>query len=486
MAISNSTSTPALSSHGVGSGLDVAGLVAKLMAVERQPLTALERREAAYQSTISAFGTIKGALSALQTAIKTLADRATFKTLSATSGDTSVFSASAGDGAVAGAYSIEVTQLAQAQKLVSNGFASTSDSVGTGTLTFDFGSVVGSAFTSNGAGARTVAIASGQQTLAGIRDAVNAAGIGVTATIVNDGSATGNRLVFTSSNSGAANSMRISVADDDGNNVDASGLSALAFDPAASVGSGRNMVEKIGAKDAALIVDGIAITRPTNTVNDAIQGVTLNLVKTNIGVPTTLTVAADSTAAMQAVKNFVAAYNNLHTTLGNLTKYDATSKTGSVLTGDGTVRLIQNQLRAVIGNAVSGLSSDLDALSQVGVSFQSDGSLALDNGKLTAAVNANRSGVGDLLTSIGSKLNDALTPMLNTGGMLAARTDGLNSQIKRIDDQKTRLEARLNAVEAQYNRQFSALDSLLGSMQQTSTFLTQQLANLPTPGKSSK
>ena len=278
----NSSGT--LSSPGIGSGLDVNGIVSKLMAVESQPLNDLNTQEAAYQAKISAYGSVKSALSTFQTALSSLTDPTSFQSLSATVGATGVLAASAAAPAVAGNYSIEVTQLAQAQKLASSGFASTNTVVGTGTLTFDFGTFDGTTYTPNGAtGSQTVTIGSGQGTLAGIRDAVNAANIGVTATIVNDGSANGNRLVFTSTNSGASNSIRVSVADADGNNTDTSGLSQLAYNPSAAVGAGKNLVQNVAAQNALLNIDGIAVSKPTNTITDAIQGVTLNLQSTNVG-----------------------------------------------------------------------------------------------------------------------------------------------------------------------------------------------------------
>src|SRR5664279_2334323 len=147
MAVS---STPALSSPGIGSGLDVAGLVAKLMATEQQPMTDLQTKETGYQSTISALGTVKGALSTFQTALSGLSTLATFGTLSAQPTDSTIFSSTAATGAVPGTYSVEVTQLAQAQKIASTGFANTSDAVGSGSLSFQFGSFDGTSFTSNG------------------------------------------------------------------------------------------------------------------------------------------------------------------------------------------------------------------------------------------------------------------------------------------------------------------------------------------------
>ncbi len=396
----NSTSSSTLASPGVGSGLDVAGIVAKLMAVEKRPLTLMDAQISTDQSKISAYGALKNALAALQGTLTSLASASGFRTLAASVSDSALLTTSVGSTAVAGAYSVEVTALAQAHKLASSGFANATDAVGSGTLTFDFGTFDGVAFTSSGTGAKTVTIAPGQNSLAGIRDAVNAAQIGVTATIVNDGSAAGSRLVITSNTTGAANSLKITVADDDGNATDAAGLSQLAFDPAAAAGSGKNLTQKVAAQDATLIIDGIIVHKPTNTVSDAIQGVTLNLLKTNINAPATLTVAANSGAVTTLVGNFVTAYNQLVSTLTNLTKYDAAQKQASALTGDGTVRRIQSQLRSILGSALP--AGAFTTLSQAGVQFKADGTLSLDASKLDAALKANPSAVTQLFAAVGT------------------------------------------------------------------------------------
>ena len=175
------TTTPTLSSPGIGSGLDVQAIVDKLMTVERAPLDQLTTKETTVQSQVSAYGSLKASLATLQTAVQALATPAPFRSMNATAGDMSVVSVATADGAQAGRYSLEVSQLAQNQKLVSNGYAATSDTVGSGSLTFTFGAFASGVFTPNAtAGARTVTIASGQSSLAGIRDAVNAANIGVT------------------------------------------------------------------------------------------------------------------------------------------------------------------------------------------------------------------------------------------------------------------------------------------------------------------
>ncbi len=389
-----------LSSPGIGSGLDVTGIVQKLMTVEQQPLTQLDAQTSADQAKISAYGTLKGALSALQSALQGLSTSAAMHTMTATMSDPSVLTATAGNGTVAGSYRMEVTQLAQAQKLVSAGFATTADSVGNGTITFDFGTVTGGVFTPGGASGRTVTIAPGQDTLAGIRDAVNAANIGVTATIVNDGSTAGNRLVFTSTATGATNSMRITVTDGDGNATDAAGLSQLAYDPAGTAGAGKNLTEKVAAVDALLTIDGIPVSSASNTLPNAIDGLTLNLLKTNTGAPATLTVGADNGSIGAAVSAFVKGYNNLDTTFDSLTKYDATKKQASVLTGDSTVRIVQTQLRTMLGGILG--SGAYSTLSQVGVTFQVDGTLALDPAKLNTALASNPTGVTQLFAAMGT------------------------------------------------------------------------------------
>ncbi|HSV20207.1 MAG TPA: flagellar filament capping protein FliD [Casimicrobiaceae bacterium] len=420
------TTTPALSSPGIGSGLDVNGIVAKLMAVEQRPLDLLNTQEQTVQSRISAYGTLKSALAALQGAVHALATPAPFRAMTAVLGDTTLGTTSVGTGAVPGAYSLEVTQLAQAHKLVSNGFATVADTVGNGTLTFTFGTYAGGTFTPNAnAGAKTVTIAPGQDSLAAIRDAVNGANVGVTASIVNDGTANGQRLVFTSTATGAANSLKISAADADGNNSDAAGLSQLAFDPAAAVGAGRNLAQIVAAQDALLKVDGIDIQSASNTVKDAIAGVTLSITKANPGNPTTVTVAQSPGAAQAAVAGFVKAYNDLATTISNLTKYDATNDKASILTGDTTVRVVQSQLRSLIGGTVAGASATLNTLVQVGVKTGSDGQLTFDTAKFNAALSTDPTAVERLFAATGGA-TDSLVSYAGAGAKTAAGTYPLN------------------------------------------------------------
>ena len=399
---------PPLASTGIGSGLDVNAIVDKLMAIERRPLEVLAQQQAAFKSKISAYGIVKSALAALQTAVKGLTATGAFRGMSATISDSALATLAAGSGATAGSHSIEVTALAQAHKVASAGFTSATDTVGSGTLTFTFGTFAAGTFTANPSAATgIVTIPTGQSSLAGIRDAVNAAKVGVTASIVDDGTAAGKRLVFTSS-SGAAMSLKVGVTDDDGNPLDAAGLSQLAYDPAATPGAGRNLSQTVAAQNAALTIDGIAITKATNVIADAIAGVTITLNKTNVGAPATIAVAADPKASLAAVDAFIKSYNDAQKLLTSLTKYDPDQKAGSILTGDVTARTIQSRLRALTGGAIAGVSgSGLASLSDIGVKSAVDGTLTLDSAKLSSLLTSDPEGVQRLFTSLG-KASDAL------------------------------------------------------------------------------
>jgi flagellar hook-associated protein 2 len=400
----------AISSAGIGSGLDINGIISQLMAVERRPLAALDQKEAKYQTKLSAYGALKGAMSSFQTAMRDLSTLSKFQAVKTTVADTAILSASASASANPGSYSIEVKQLAQSHKLASAGFANATDTVGSGTLTIQFGTWNGTTFTANADKAtQSVTIASSQNTLTGIRDAVNAAKIGVTAAIVNDGTTSGNKLVFTSNDTGAANSLKITVADDDGNNTDNSGLSRLAYDPAGTSGNGKNLTETVAAQNATLKVDGIDnISKASNTVTDVVQGVTLTLLKTSAAnTPTTLTVARDTGAVQTSVEAFVKAYNDLRKTVTDLTAYNADTKQASALQGDAAARSVLTQVRRTLSTALTGLSGAYTDLSQVGVSFKSDGTLSLDATKLQSALSSNFNDVAGVFAAFG-KPSDSL------------------------------------------------------------------------------
>lgn len=470
---------PPISVLGVGSGLDLSNLVTQLVAAEGQPATnRLNRREAGLQAELSAIGTFRAALATFRTAARGLSSSANFRGLTATAGDESPFTARAGTTALPGRFGIEVRQLAAAQKLVSAPFAGLDDNIGSGTLTIRFGTFDAGAFTVNPERPeQTLVIEPGAGTLTGVRDAINAADLGVTATVIDDGS--GPRLLVSGEATGTVNSLQITVADADGDNLDAAGLSRLAFDPAAAAGSGRNLSETVAARDAVVAIDGLTVTRPGNTLAGVLQGLTLELAAAAPGTVTDLVVARDTAAATAAVRSLVNAYNDLIGEIGGLTAFNPQTGERGPLLGDAGVRAVSGQLRRVLTSTVAEAPAELRSLTSLGVSFQRDGRVELDGAALEAAVNADPDGVATLAQGIGAGLEEVLSRLLGGGGVLSARTDSLNQQLDRLGDERERLALRLDALELRLRSQFAALDSLVSQLQATGSFLTQQLANLP-------
>jgi len=600
-----------ISSSGIGSGLDVAGLVAKLMQAEAAPLANFDKKAAALQSRMAALGKVSAAVGAFQGALTSINSAATFSALSAASSNRDVLGASAGSNAVAGKYKINVSQLASAQSLSTAGRASMSTNIGAPaptTLTFQFGSISGGSFgfagsalgasvatsgISNGSlsingtaittssstrsaaqlaeainaksdttgvtakaapassaaglfdgfgdvnveeGARytlsvggveivshsdhltaltstdlqdalesggisaalaaanitvegsaldgtlrftaadgsnltvtetvggdgtvaggigaplentgsrvtttagvtlssrdgsqilvggadpaaagfskgsvgsylggasfvqdgaqasgTVTLPPGEQSLQGIRDAINKADIGVTATIVSNGSDNPYHLVLTSNKTGEKSSMKISVDGVDGQGPNPGIAALLGHDP----GGVQGLTQTSAAQDTLLNMNGIDIRSSTTTVTEAVQGVSLDV--TAIG-NATVNVTRDTASVTTAVNNFVKAYNELNKTIAGLTGYNAETKTGGVLQGDASVRSIQSQLRRQLGAAVEGTGSSLNTLSQVGITFQKDGNLAVDSSKLNKAITENFAEIGGLFAAMG-------------------------------------------------------------------------------------
>ncbi len=404
----------AISAPGIGSNLDVNGIVSQLMAIERRPVTLLDRKEAGYQSKLSAYGNLKSALASFQSAMSGLNSVSRFQSLSATPADPTILTASASSTAVPGSYTVQVNQLAQAQTLAATGQTSADAAIGAGattTLTFQFGTISGGTLTAgvySGAtftpdatqATGTVTITSSNNTLNGIRDAINAANIGVTATVVNDGSATPYRLVLASSSTGASKSMKVTVAGD----ATLDGL--LAYDPAGT----QNLTQSSAAQNATLTVNGIAVSSASNTVSEAIQSVTLNLAKVGT---TSLAVARDSVAVQSAVAAFVKGYNDVNKTLTDLSSYNAATKRGAILQGDATVLTLQSQLRNALTSTLTGLSGSLTSLSQIGVAIQKDGTLALDSAKLATASADNFNDIAALFAVVG-KPTDSLVSFVSS------------------------------------------------------------------------
>ena len=603
----------ALSSPGIGSNLDVNGIIKQLMAVEQQPLIALAKKEASYQAKLSAYGSLKGALTAFQSAAAALNSPSKFQAMSTTTGDAGIVKASATSQAAVGSYSVNVSQLAQAQTLLSSGLTSTSEAIGSGastTLTFQFGTISGGTYVSAGsklstsvaangiaanslsingttivtnsatnsaknlatqinlltattgvtataqatntgalgtftatAGAATytldvggvniitnasvgttaadidarlidpgvaanltaagitftgtaaggnlafakadganiaiqesgagatggfastvgagttktftssvslssgsaitiggssplmagfatgvapntytaatftqdssqaigsVTIDSTNNSMQGIRDAINKANLGVTATIISNSSS--NRLVLTSNKTGETSSMKISVSGD------ATISDLLAYDPAGT----QKLTQTAIGQNALASVNGVAVQNATNTISDAIQGVTLTVSKAGTAA---VNVLRDTAAVTAGVNGFVKAFNDLNKTLKDLSAYNAETKVGGPLVGDATIRNVQAGLRQTLSTTINHLTGKLKSLSDVGVAFQKDGTLAVDSSKLQKAINENFSEMGSLFAAMGTATDSLVSYSASTAATKAGKYD---------------------------------------------------------------
>lgn len=452
------TTTSTSSTFGA---LDVGSLVSQLMAVERQPINKLNAKVSSNQAKISSFGTLKGLVSGLQTAVQGLSTK--LQGFSATASDTSAVSAIAASSAVAGSYTINATSLAKAHGLAAAGQVDDTAAISAGASTVTF--TVGTTSTD-------ITIAAGA-TLQDIRSAINTANIGVTATIVNDGSGTPYRLALSSNSTGLDNAISSITVKAGG---DAALNNLLAYNPTENAPAPVvPMVETVPASNAVFTVNGIQITKSSNTVTDAIQGVTLTLSKE--ATPATLTVARDQAAVSTAASEFVDAYNTLSSQLKSLSAYGTTTTAAPTLAGDGTVRLMRDQLRDIFLTAPTG--GTLTSLAQVGITTQADGTLKLDSSKLTSAMASDFGDVSNLLasaTGYATRLDEWSTSVVQTSGLIDKHTSSLDSYIKGYSEQIEKLEVRMTILQKQYTSTYTLLNTMLSSMNSTSSYLTQQFA----------
>jgi flagellar hook-associated protein 2 len=568
-------------STGLYSGINTDQLIQDLLAVELQPINGLQQKESTYQAQISSYGTIKSTLSTLQDTLANLKSSA-LSAFAASSSDTSALTATATSSATSGTYNISIANLATAQSIYSPTFASESAAVAdlstnaTQKLLLQVGSN----------DPATITVDSSNNTLSGIRDAINNAGVGVSASIVNSGFVVDNtnntivfndgsnhtatltagtytadglaaelkraleaansgndtysvsydtgtnsftvtndstnsnsidlafedpsttaasllgfsstdhaaiavgsnmtgdngvggyRLVLTGSDTGS--SGRISVKVDENNDgayeqgaaeTDTTGLSQLAFNPTydstgSVTGGTANMTQSTAAVDAAFTVNGLSVSRSSNTVSDLINGVTLNLLNSTGGGSLTLTVSNDTNTVINNVNSFINAYNSANQLVRSLTVPQ--NGQGVLFTGDATTNSIMEALRTATITSYAGQN-----LAVLGFSHQQDATLTLNQGVLQSAMDNNLQGVIDTLDSMASSLDTTLGNYVDTA--IPTRTDGLNQSIDNINQQIQGIQDRAATDQANLEAQFSAMETLLGQYQQDSNVLTQLL-----------
>ncbi len=435
-----STSSPALSFSGVGSGLDTASMVSALMQLERQPLTKIQNTIKQVNTEKNVVQELNGYLSTLRTKAQALfSDTSSVVSMKATSGDDKLLSATASTSAASASYNVNVSQLAQTHTMASTAGA---------TLT------AGNSLDVT-VGGKTVSIGvQAGETLQSFADRINKTdGVGAQASVIND------RLVFVSKSTGSAGEV------------------TLGGSAAAALGATTTQA----AQDAKLTINGVAVTSSSNDVSDAVTGVSLSLKAQG---STVVTVGNDDTAITKKVQDFVDAYNNLQSNISKVTAYDAATKTAGTLQGDSLFREIQSQFRGVLGNAVQGQPDGRNTMFDLGLDTTRDGQITLDAGKLSEALKADPDALrkvfgasdGDNSSTsaadgIARQIDDLAKQF--SQGSIADRLTGYGSRVRDLNDRIDRMNDTLATREARLKAQFAAMDSAIAQMNnQAASFLS--------------
>lgn len=472
-----------LSSLGIGSGLDAENIVTSLVAIERKPAEAIKTENSKLETKVSTWGKIQSAFSSLQDASSALNSADFWTATKATSSDSESVGVTTGANSAPGAYSITVQSLASSQYVASSAYASKSSAVGQGTLTIQTGTYVTSAeppavtFNAKAAASEfSITIGPEDNTLEKIRDKINRAGAGVTASLVNDSA--GARLVLRGA-TGAENAFKVSVSED----PSAPGLSALAYD--ASTGGVSQMTRTQSASNAQATINGLSVSSTSNTMTGVVDGLTLQLNKTS-STPINVNVTKDTEAIRKGIDTFVSTYNNVVSTVRVQSKYDEASKTSGPLQGDSTARGLLAQIRNMVGSS-SGASSVFGRLSDIGMDINVDGTLAINSTKMSSAMEnmgelqkffANSDAANSGKDGLSQRMRSLTSQLIGAEGPISTRTDGIKSMIERNKDKIERIDVKAALAEARLRAQYTALDNNMAKLNGLASYVTAQLAAL--------
>ncbi len=466
---------PTISTPGLGSGLNIGGIVDSLASINDKQVSLLKSQASTTQAKLSSFGLLKSYVGNLRDIAARLADTSYWTQSTASSSDSASVGVSANAGAPSGSYSVKVSQLAQPQILASGAFASNSTAVGTGQIKIAFADGTKSPL--------EIDITSANNTLDGVKDAINAANKGVSATVVRD--ASGARLMLSAGSTGTDGAMTVTVVDDDGNNTDASGLSLLAYPPVADADPDKaklQMKQTQEALNAKASVNGLDIESATNTLSNVLDGASLTLSRATTAA-VTVKVGPDTATLKKAVGDFAAAYNDISKYISQQTKYDETKKTAGALQADRPTLTLQSNLRSLV-TGFSSASNAYGRLSDIGLELQKDGTLKVNDTKLSKAFAEKPAEVAKLFTATSSDPNaqgfaaraKTMGDTLLVGeGALASRTKSLQDTIKRNEKQQEALTARTEATRQRLLKQYNALDVRLGGIKSTGDALSQAI-----------
>ncbi|KQV16993.1 flagellar hook protein FliD [Pseudomonas sp. Root329] len=446
--------SPILPGLGLGSGIDTAAIVKALVAADKEPKqNQITKQVTANTASISAVGQLKSALQAYQTAMNNLNSKTTpaFLGFAATSSDTKFVTAVSDNSAVTGNYAIDVTKLATSSKVATATFAGgASSAIAVGTLTI------------NQNGTDYTVDVPANSTLQTVRDAINSKlqANGISANIVNDGS--GSRMVIGSTTTGK------------GSDIVVSGIASLAADGKLPMTAGSGGYVSALADDAAFTVDGMSMTSKSNTVGQAVSGLSFSLV--GVG-KSTVSVATNTDGLKASLQTFVDSYNNLVKTVNSLTKTtkdaDGNLTVTAPLTGDATARALLSAVRNELVTVPAGSSSKLSVLSQLGINtLQADGTLEFSATKFSAAMNDKKLG-GEIQslfngdTGLLARMNAAVDPYVTTDGLLDKRTKSLNNVTSNLSNQQIALDSRIASLTEALSKKYNAMDTLVGKLKAT-------------------
>ncbi|WP_417614600.1 flagellar filament capping protein FliD [Oceanisphaera sp.] len=465
---------------GVGSGFPIQNFVDITVQAERAPKEQqLARRANDIEVQLSAYGGLKGVLDEFKSSLKTLGEEEAFQKRSARLSESGFVTAKADKNAVAGSYSLQVEQLAEAHK-VGTGYIDKADAdktLGSGTLTLNIGA--DESFSVN--------IDKDKSTLAEVATAVNNAedNKGVRATVVTDDS--GSRLVFFADKTGTDNQITISAT----GNADGEGGASLA-----SLGT---VTDIQAAQDAIITIDGAKVTSQSNEIKDAIAGVTLDVKKmsewedssdhTQGRKSLTLTIGYDKGAVESNLKGFVESFNKVVKTIQQLSAYNPETERAGPLNGDGTARNLNSKIRQLLSESVEGAVAPVKSLTDLGITTKQDGTIELDNDLLKTQVADNFERIGLLFSTekgVSNKLDQLMEEFVGKEGILTSKNESLNEQMRKLEQEADDFSEYMVNFEQRTYKQFSAMDMAVAQMNQQLSSVISAFENMPSFGSSKK
>lgn len=457
--------TSGISSLGVGSGLDLSSLLDSLRSAQESRLQPIRQQRSETNAELSAYGQLADRVSSVKDAANKIADPDIFSATTATNSGNRL-TVDSDSNALPGRYSVQVNQLAQSQSLVTEGVEARDKALAGATrLTIGVGDDE----------PITIELSEDDTSIDGIRDAINRSDAGVSASIIDNGSATPYQLSLTADESGTSNQISLTAVGSDG--VDNSVSDLLGYTP----GRQGPMQETVAGQDAQLSINGVEILRDTNTIEDAIQGVTIDISRSRVGDTDTVRVSQDTDRMTSAIEGFVSTFNRYQSSQDDLTAFGGQGGDNGVLLGDGTARSTGSRLR----NATAQMSEagEMGMLSDVGIELSLEGTLEIDNDTLNDALRNDPqrvrrilAGDGPATDGVADKIASAADQLLADQGLLTTAQSGAESRIERLNDRIDRRVEQIDASMARQRAQFIELDRTIASLDSTSNYLETQFA----------